>query len=268
MHDDDTDPWVEEPDKDAARIGKGRRVSCRDKEANWIDAKKVLDSTDNPNDLLRALRSGLDCLFVHPTTWWSPRPRTVPQDIWERAYFKDGKLWLNGTCLEGPHQKLVINRQQWAEHRGQLAAPAEPMSAAEPSASAPPAGMSPTSAAESIGETIATPSPAPVSEQSQNDVSPIVSAPTSRDAKRPLDTADDEIIRTAIAADYAEKIRDGEKPLNLAEIVTPVKRRLEGMGFYAARAKIGEIAHNPEFDALRERSGQTWKSKQKGKSVD
>ncbi len=79
----------------------------------------------NPNDLMKALRSGaVACLFIHPPRWWL-KPSTVPQTAWEGAQFKsDGKLWRNGVCLEGHQQQLVINEQQWGQYSGKPAAPA------------------------------------------------------------------------------------------------------------------------------------------------
>jgi hypothetical protein len=94
-----------------------RRQVEQKKRAGWI-AAKVLLNAGNPNDLIKALRSGaVDCLFVHPTRWWL-KPSTVPQTAWDGAQFKNGELWRNGICLEGRHQQLVINEQQWRERLG------------------------------------------------------------------------------------------------------------------------------------------------------
>jgi hypothetical protein len=87
------------------------------------------------------------------------------------------------------------------------------------------------------------------------------------DVKEPLPDADEETILTTIRDNYETRKMVGEKPLNLNEIITPVKRRLEQMGFYAARKTISKIAHSKEFDGLRERPGPTWKTKRKGKRV-
>jgi hypothetical protein len=113
---------VEQPDHDDARrlaqgrrIAKERRQAEREKRAGWIAAEDILKDAGNPNALMRALKSGaVDSLFIDPARWWL-KPWTVPQHIWESAQFKNGKLWRNGICLEGPHQKFVINKQQWGE---------------------------------------------------------------------------------------------------------------------------------------------------------
>jgi len=81
---------------------------------------------------------------------------------------------------------------------------------------------------------------------------------------RELRDADEDTIRNAIKGDYEERKKAGEKPLNLNEIITPVKRRLQQIGFYAARKTISEIAHSKEFEDLRERPGPAWK-KQAGR---
>jgi len=107
------------------RIAKEGRQAERAKRAGWIAAEDVLNA-GNPNDLIKVLKSGaVDCLFVDPSRWWL-KPWTVPQHIWESAQFKNGKLWRNGVCLEGPHQKLIIDKRQWGEH---LAGPAAPATA-------------------------------------------------------------------------------------------------------------------------------------------
>jgi hypothetical protein len=105
------------PDR-AHHVAKERRQAHRVNEAAWIAAGDILKDAGNPNDLIKALQSGVvDCLFIDPSRWWL-KPWTVPQHIWESAQFKNGKLWRNGICLEGPHQKLVINERQWCEHLG------------------------------------------------------------------------------------------------------------------------------------------------------
>ncbi len=83
-----------------------------------------------------------------------------------------------------------------------------------------------------------------------------------------LPDADEETIRTTIKDDYEKRKKAGEKPLNVNEVITPIKQRLKQMGFYAARKTISKVAHNKEFEDLRERPGATWKTKQKGKIVD
>ena len=92
--------------------------------------------------------------------------------------------------------------------------------------------------------------------------------PAGSDAKTPLADADEGTIRAAIKDDYEKRKEAGEKARNLNEIITPVKRRLEQMGFYAARKTISKIAHNKEFEALRERPGPTWKNRRTGKRAD
>jgi len=101
------------------RIAREQREAHREKRAGWIAAEDVVLNADNPNNLIRALKSGaVDCLFVHPTRWWL-KPSTVPQTAWEGAQFKNGKLWRNGVCLEGPHQQLVIDERHWREWLGE-----------------------------------------------------------------------------------------------------------------------------------------------------
>jgi hypothetical protein len=105
------------------RIAKARRQAYRAKEVDWVDAKDVLKDASNPNDLIKALRSGaVDCLFVNPARWWLP-PWTVPLSIWESVQFTNGQLWRNAVRIEGPHQQLVVNKRQWLECLGQPAAP-------------------------------------------------------------------------------------------------------------------------------------------------
>jgi hypothetical protein len=118
--------WRTEVAGPAAAKALDRRQAEREKRAGWIAAKEVLLNAGNPNDLIKALRSGaVDCLFVHPTRWWL-KPSTVPEHVWEAAQFKNGELWRNGVCLEGPHQKLVINERQWRELGKLPAVPAPP----------------------------------------------------------------------------------------------------------------------------------------------
>jgi hypothetical protein len=108
------------------RIAREQRQAEHEKRAGWIAAEDVLEGRGNPNDLFAALASGkVQCLFAHPARWWL-KPWTVPQHIWESAQFKNGKLWRNGVCLEGPHQKLIVDERQWGERLGRSAAPAPP----------------------------------------------------------------------------------------------------------------------------------------------
>lgn len=133
------------------RIAKEGRQAEREKRAGWIAAEDVLEGADNPDALMKALISGaVDCLFVHPTRWWLA-PSTVPEEIWEGARFKNGQLWRNGICLEGPHQQLVVNEQQWREYltsaRPAARSPEEP-SAAPESAATPAMSLAPGPQAE------------------------------------------------------------------------------------------------------------------------
>jgi hypothetical protein len=76
---------------------------------------------------------------------------------------------------------------------------------------------------------------------------------------RPLPCADEDTIRNAIKDDYEKRKEAGEKALNVNEIITPIKRRLERMGFYAEErrsAKSPTARNSRSCASVRGRHGQ------------
>jgi hypothetical protein len=209
------------------RIAREGRQAEHEKRAGWIAAEDVLNA-GNPNDLIRALKSGaVDCLFVHPSRWWL-QPSTVPEHVWEAAQFKNGKLWRSGICLEGPHQKLVVNEQQWRE-LGKPAAPA-------PSADVPPVATHP----------------------GADPVEPSTSSVQLRNAPEAE-------IRGAVQAEYDEAEKAGRKAPNIKEVPALAQARLRAEGFHASQREIARIAE--AFKDRRRQPGRTLKS-EKGNPVD
>jgi len=227
---------------DVIRTAAKRRQAEREKRAGWIAAENVLNA-DNPNDLIRALKSGaVDCLFVHPTRWWL-KPSTLPEQVWKGARFKNGQLWRNGVCLESHHQQLdLFLHLPW-----QWLATATADARTNPSIAERPINLDTPTKAPSKGALRQR-------RYRERKASRNVTAVTL------LRKAQKSQIRDAVKAEYTNAESKGEKPPNVRELPPLVRSRLKETGYKATWAAVNEIAQ--EFDN-RLPPGTTWKRKRR-----
>jgi hypothetical protein len=252
-----TDKNFDPGDITAPLVPERTAAEARAQHKIWVASEDIV-AGGNPHALETVLRAGrVRCRLRYIGRWWQYEEIKDRQTI-ELDSKGKGKV-------DDPLWELCVHLDDWnavAKPAAAAPAPPDPAEAPEP----PPQPAEP-----------ATPEPVAEPDPSPNDVSPTdasgaqgddnaergLNTLADNDAQGPLPEADDETISAVIKADCAERKQVGKKLRNLNELITPIKRRLKEKGFYAARAKISEIAHRPEFSELREPSGQTWKSKQK-----